>query len=101
MAGLALLVVNLEGYPIIDEFARPGSDDGHNLLDARKKIKVTPNGSISPLRSTDGIHTFFNTSSPVAYNVRRPPHYQIPEDSYPEVKNYPQFFTLLLFVDYY
>jgi predicted carbohydrate-binding protein with CBM5 and CBM33 domain len=75
MAGLALLVVNLDGYAIIDEFARPGSDDGHALLDARKKVKALPNGSITPLKASDGDFTFHNTSNPIAYNVRRPPEY--------------------------
>ncbi|RCH64254.1 hypothetical protein DT019_34270 [Streptomyces sp. SDr-06] len=51
MSGLALLVTNLDGYPLLDEFARPGLDDGHGLLDARKKIKVLTAGSISPRRA--------------------------------------------------
>ncbi|KAI9295517.1 hypothetical protein K502DRAFT_303656, partial [Neoconidiobolus thromboides FSU 785] len=44
--GKELLVVNLPGFPTIEEFGRPGSYDGHKLLDSRKNITMAKDGSI-------------------------------------------------------
>lgn len=82
--GLELLVVNLPNYPTIDEFARPGSDDGHKLLEKRKNIIMYADGRVE----MDGAGPAKPPPAPVpapAPTPTRPPGCDLPAAKTPEV----------------
>lgn len=53
LTGVELLVVNLPGYPLINEFIRPSQNDGKALLERRKHITVFGNGTVVHMKYLD------------------------------------------------